>query len=200
MKLVHGVKLIFSLSLMLWLTACASLQGDNVGGSTASASNGVTVGHGASTSNSTAASGSITPSYSNANSNRESVSEVNKAYQSEVVSSLFATAKKQRDNKQYANAAATLERAVRIAPKDPEPFKRLAEVKFDQGRFNEAEQMARKALVLAEGQGGKPGQKAYSSDYVADLWDIVAESRSRLGDRAGANKAREKASDLRTNY
>ncbi|HET8705763.1 MAG TPA: hypothetical protein VFM46_05610 [Pseudomonadales bacterium] len=199
MKWVYGVKLLFSAMLMLWLTACASLQGESVGPTNSNSSNGVVVGHGDSATSGKTASGSITPSYSNANSNRESVNEVNKAYQSEVTSSLLSTAKKQRDNKQYANATATLERAVRIAPKDPEPFKQLAQVKFDQGRFNESEQMARKALVLAEGQD-KPGQQSYSSDYLADLWDIVAEARSRLGDRAGANKAREKASDLRTNY
>jgi len=192
MKLVDGVKVLSSLILMLWLSGCASLHGDAIEPAPASAATEQTSHPEKSA---TAAPGSISPSYSNANSNRESVSAVNKAYQSEVVTSLLATAKKQRSNKQFANATATLERAVRIAPKDPEPFKQLAEVKFDQGRFSQAEQMAKKALVLAES-----GEKRFSNDYLADLWDVVAESRSQLGDRPGATKAREKASDLRTSY
>ena len=192
MKLMHGVKLGFSFSLMLVVSACATLTDESMSGKPAAANNnGVTVGH---ATNAPTNGGTIAPSYSNTGINKSA----NSASQSDVIRSLLSTAKKQRDNKQYANATATLDRAVRIAPKDPEPFKQLAEVRFEQGKYTESEQMARKALVLA-GSQGKPGQRDYSSDYLADLWDIVAESRSRLGDQPGAKKARENAADLRAN-
>ena len=129
MKLMHGVKLGFSFSLMLVVSACATLTDESMSGKPAVANNGgVTVGR---ATNAPTNGGTIAPSYSNTGINKSA----NSASQSDVIRSLLSTAKKQRDNKQYANATATLDRAVRIAPKEPEPFKQLAEVRFEQFRI-----------------------------------------------------------------
>jgi tetratricopeptide (TPR) repeat protein len=49
----------------------------------------------------------------------------------------------------YADAAVSIERALRIDPNNPALWIELAEVKADEGDFDQAEMMARKALTLA---------------------------------------------------
>jgi tetratricopeptide (TPR) repeat protein len=49
----------------------------------------------------------------------------------------------------YAEAAASIERALRIDPNNPALWMELAEIKGAEGDFDQAEMMARKALTLA---------------------------------------------------
>jgi Flp pilus assembly protein TadD len=49
----------------------------------------------------------------------------------------------------YAEAAASIERALRIDPNNPALWIELAEVKAAEGDLDQAEMMARKALTLA---------------------------------------------------
>ncbi|MFW2404386.1 MAG: tetratricopeptide repeat protein [Gammaproteobacteria bacterium] len=49
----------------------------------------------------------------------------------------------------YPQASASLERALRIAPQQPSIWLELGWLRFDEGNFAQAEQMARKALSLA---------------------------------------------------
>jgi Flp pilus assembly protein TadD len=49
----------------------------------------------------------------------------------------------------YAEAAVSIERALRIDPNNPALWMELAEIKGAEGDFDQAEMMARKALTLA---------------------------------------------------
>lgn len=99
------------------------------------------------------------------------------------VLALLTTAQQQQGNGDLNGAAASLERAQRIAPREPQVLYRLAEVRLAQGDAAQAEQFARRALTYAN---GRPALQA-------SLWDLIARSRDRQGDPAGAALAREKA-------
>ncbi len=83
-------------------------------------------------------------------------------------------------------AAASLERALRIAPADASLWRRLARLRLQQGRFGQAEQLARRALLAA------------GSDRAAAAaaWRIVAAARSARGDDSGARRAQARAAAL----
>ncbi|WP_271409196.1 tetratricopeptide repeat protein [Pseudomonas sp. Q1-7] len=99
------------------------------------------------------------------------------------VLALLTTAQQQQGSGDLNGAAASLERAQRIAPREPQVLYRLAEVRLAQGDAAQAEQFARRALTYAN---GRPALQA-------SLWDLIARSRDRQGDPAGAALAREKA-------
>ncbi|MDH4580442.1 tetratricopeptide repeat protein [Pseudomonas sp. BN415] len=99
------------------------------------------------------------------------------------VLALLTTAQQQQGGGDLNGAAASLERAQRIAPREPQVLYRLAEVRLAQGDAAQAEQFARRAMTYAN---GRPALQA-------SLWDLIARSRDRLGDPSGAALAREKA-------
>lgn len=86
-----------------------------------------------------------------------------------------------------AEAAASLERAQRIAPRDPLVYQSLAEVRLAQKKPVQAEQLARKSLSLASGQ----------APLQAELWGLIAECKQVQGDAAGAQAAEDEARRLR---
>jgi hypothetical protein len=77
-----------------------------------------------------------------------------------------------------------LERALRIAPRDPQVYYQLADVQRRMGQFLQAEQVALKGINVASGQ---PQQ-------LRRLWSLVALIRSDAGDSAGARAAQQEAS------
>ena len=79
-------------------------------------------------------------------------------------------------------AAATLERALRIEPDNPLVWNRLAKVRLEQGRPEQAEATAMKSNALA---ADRPA-------LWPENWGIIADARSRQGDDAGAAEARVK--------
>ncbi|MCY1204625.1 hypothetical protein D9M68_240960 [compost metagenome] len=99
------------------------------------------------------------------------------------VLALLTTAQQQQGGGDLNGAAASLERAQRIAPREPQVLYRLAEVRMAQGDAAQAEQFARRALTYAN---GRPALQA-------SLWDLIARARDRQGDPSGAALAREKA-------
>ncbi|MDH4567277.1 tetratricopeptide repeat protein [Pseudomonas sp. BN414] len=99
------------------------------------------------------------------------------------VLALLTTAQQQQGGGDLNGAAASLERAQRIAPREPQVLYRLAEVRLAQGDAAQAEQFARRALTYAN---GRPAMQA-------SLWDLIARSRDRQGDPSGAALARNKA-------
>jgi len=103
-----------------------------------------------------------------------------------AVVALLESAEENRRAGRYAQAASGLERAIRISPRDPLLWNRLAQVRLDQSKPGLAESMAKKSNLLAE--GNRPLQ--YSN------WLLIAEARQRLGDSAGAEEARRKADQL----
>jgi tetratricopeptide (TPR) repeat protein len=83
----------------------------------------------------------------------------------------------------FPNAAASLERALRIEPRNPRLWHELARVRLKQGQYAQAESVA-----------------ARSNSWVADdkalraeNWRLIAESRRARGDNEGAQAALEAA-------
>jgi len=68
-----------------------------------------------------------------------------------AVVALLGSAEKQRLSGDYMRAAATLERAIRISPRDPELYYQLAQVRYMQRNYHQTEQLCRKAISLAAG-------------------------------------------------
>lgn len=70
-----------------------------------------------------------------------------------AVLALLNSAGQQRQRKQYVAAAASLERAIRIAPRDAELYLELAKIRFQQNNREQAEQLCRKAIALSDDGG-----------------------------------------------
>lgn len=99
------------------------------------------------------------------------------------VLALLTTATTQQGSGDFNGAASSLERAQRIAPREPQVLYRLAQVRLSQGDAPQAEQLARRALTYANGR----------PSLQAELWNTIAQAREKQGDSAGAALARQKA-------
>lgn len=99
------------------------------------------------------------------------------------VLALLTSARQHEGSGDLNSASASLERALRIAPREPQVLYRLAQVRLDQGDAAQAEQLARRGLSYA---AGRP-------TLQAGLWGLVADARERQGDAAGAAQARQRA-------
>lgn len=99
------------------------------------------------------------------------------------VLALLTTAQQQQGGGDLNGASSSLERAQRIAPREPQVLYKLAQVRLAQGDAAQSEQLARRALTYANGR----------PDLQASLWNLIAQSRDKQGDAAGANLARQKA-------
>lgn len=99
------------------------------------------------------------------------------------VLALLTTAQQQQGGGDLNGAASSLERAQRIAPREPQVLYRLAEVRLAQGDAAQAEQFARRGLSYS---AGRPALQA-------SLWELIAQARERQGDAAGAAQARQNA-------
>lgn len=99
------------------------------------------------------------------------------------VLALLTSAQQMERGGNLAGASASLERAQRIAPREPQVLYRLAEVRLAQGNPAQAEQLARRGLTYA---GGRPALQA-------SLWEVIARAREQQGDAAGAAQARQRA-------
>jgi hypothetical protein len=99
------------------------------------------------------------------------------------VLALLTTAQQQQANGDLNGASSSLERAQRVAPREPQVLYRLAQVRMAQGDAPQAEQFARRGLTFAN---GRPALQA-------SLWELIAQAREKQGDSAGAALARQKA-------
>lgn len=99
------------------------------------------------------------------------------------VLALLTTAQQQQGGGDLNGAASSLERAQRIAPREPQVLYRLAQVRLAQGDAVQAEQLSRRGLSYA---GDRPALQA-------SLWELIAQARERQGNAAGAAQARERA-------
>lgn len=103
------------------------------------------------------------------------------------VLALLTTAQQQQGGGDLNGASSSLERAQRIAPREPQVLYRLAEVRLAQGDAAQAEQLARRGLTYASGR----------PSLQAGLWGLIAQARERQGDPAGAAEARQQAQGVR---
>ena len=104
-----------------------------------------------------------------------------------AVIALLNKAKNQSTAGRMDEAGASLERAMRIEPRNPVLWHELARVRLEQGQYRQAENMAAKSNMLAS-----------TNRYLqAKNWRIIGEARSRRGDLQGAREAFEKAEQSR---
>ena len=99
------------------------------------------------------------------------------------VLALLTTAQQQQASGDLNGASSSIERAQRVAPREPQVLYRLAQVRMAQGDAAQAEQFARRGLTFAS---GRPALQA-------SLWELIAQAREKQGDSAGAALARQKA-------
>jgi predicted Zn-dependent protease len=86
----------------------------------------------------------------------------------------------------FANSAATIERALRIEPRNPRLWQELARVRLKQGEFAQAESVAARSNSWA----------GSDNTLRAENWRLIAESREARGDSRGAQAALETAGKM----
>lgn len=82
-----------------------------------------------------------------------------------------------------ANAAAALERALRIEPRNPRLWQELARVRLKQGQYPQAESIAARSNSWAGSDNALRGEN----------WRLIAQARDARGDAEGARQASEQA-------
>jgi len=85
------------------------------------------------------------------------------------------------------NAAASLERALRIEPRNPRLWHELARVRLKQGQYAQAESVAARSNSWASDD----------KELRAENWRLIAEARRARGDTEGAQAALETAEQVR---
>lgn len=103
-----------------------------------------------------------------------------------AVARLHANASKQIAAKQYNAATSTLERALRIAPRNAELWHSLAIVRLQQRRWEMARNMAAKSNSLS----------AANRVLQAKNWRIIANSHQAQGNQPAARQAWQRARSL----
>jgi predicted Zn-dependent protease len=101
------------------------------------------------------------------------------ARESLAVAGLLETARADAGAGKLAEAAAGLERALRIEPRNPRLWQELARVRLKQGQFAQAESVAARSNSWAGDDRA----------LRAENWRLIAQSREARGDREGAKAA-----------
>jgi cytochrome c-type biogenesis protein CcmH/NrfG len=84
---------------------------------------------------------------------------------------------------QYARAAAGLERALRIEPRNARLWHELAQVRAFQEQYQQAESLAQRSNRFA----------GDNRQLLRANWNLIAECRKEMGDAAGAQAAQDKS-------
>jgi predicted Zn-dependent protease len=103
-----------------------------------------------------------------------------------AIAGLMETARTDVAAGRLPNAAASIERALRIEPRNPRLWQELARVRLRQGEHAQAESLAARSNSWA---GSDNALRAAN-------WRLIAEARSARGDDAGASAALEAAERL----
>lgn len=100
-----------------------------------------------------------------------------------AVASLMDQARTEASAGRLGNAAASMERAIRLEPKNARLWQELARLRLNQRDYVQAEHVAMRSNTLTRG------------NYAirAENWNIIAQAREARGDTAGARSARELA-------
>lgn len=99
-----------------------------------------------------------------------------------AVADLSEAARAAEQDGDLSRAAMLLERALRIEPRDPEVLQQMAEVRLDQGHWDQAESHARRAFEVGPGVG----------ELCQRNWRTIALARERQGQMAAGADARER--------
>ena len=109
-----------------------------------------------------------------------------KGKQPPAVVALLDRAEQQANTGDLDAAAVTLERAIRIDPRNAILWHHLATVRLAEGEAVEAEQLAAKSNSLAAG----------NRSLQARNWELIAQARRHRSDDAGARAAEQRARAL----
>lgn len=100
-----------------------------------------------------------------------------------AVLALLSDAEKYQQQGNMPAAQSRLQRAQRIAPRDPKVYYQLAQTHSELEDFRLAEQVALKGVSYAQGDNAQ----------LKRFWLLLADIRTKAGDKAGAKAAREQA-------
>ena len=100
-----------------------------------------------------------------------------------AVAGLMESARADAAAGKLATAAASLERALRIEPRNPRLWHELARVRSQQGQHAQAENVAVRSNSFAGDDRA----------LRAENWKLIAETRNARGDKEGARQALEQA-------
>ncbi len=103
--------------------------------------------------------------------------------QNPAVKDLLADASSAESVGDYNKAASLLERALRIEPRDPEILQDMAEVQLKNRDYNQALNFA----IRSYDSGPRTGE------LCSRNWQTIGEARGQLGDRSGADEAKQRA-------
>lgn len=103
-----------------------------------------------------------------------------------AVVALLKSSRAEADDGRLPTATATVERALRIEPRNPVLWQELALLKLQQGDYQQAENFAARSNSWAG--SNKP--------LLAKNWRIISEARALRGDHAGAEAALARAKAL----
>ncbi len=106
---------------------------------------------------------------------------------SAAVSGLMQQAARQQRSGDLTGAAATMERALRIEPRNAHLWNRLAQLRLAQQRYGQAEDLAAKSNALA----------AADRALRRDNWLLIAKARRAAGNLPGARLAENRADRAR---
>lgn len=104
-----------------------------------------------------------------------------------AVASLVSGARADVAAGRLVHAAASLERALRIEPRNPRLWQELARVRLRQGDYAQAESVAARSNSWA----------GADNRLRAENWRLIAQAREARGDAAGARAALEAADRYR---
>ncbi|HZT62212.1 MAG TPA: tetratricopeptide repeat protein [Burkholderiales bacterium] len=107
--------------------------------------------------------------------------------ESPAIASLMDGARTDYAAGRLANAAASLERALRIEPRNPRLWQELSRVRLLQRDYVQAESCAQRSNSWAGGD----------TLLVADNWRLIAQAREARGDSDGVRAARDAAERLK---
>ncbi len=105
---------------------------------------------------------------------------------SSPVESLLNESRRLQGEGDLAGAVASIERALRIEPRNAYLWNRLAHLRMDQGQGQRAEELAAKSTSLA----------GADSNLKSDNWRLIAKVRRGAGDEHGAARAEYKATEI----
>ena len=103
-----------------------------------------------------------------------------------AVAGLIETARADAAAGKLSTAAASIERALRIEPRNPRLWQELARVRHKQGEYAQVEATAARSNSWAGSDGG----------LRAENWRLIAQAREARGDASGAKAALEQAGKL----
>ncbi len=112
--------------------------------------------------------------------------EVQQPRENTPIAGLMESARADAAAGRLPNAAASLERALRIEPRNPRLWQELARVRLKQGEFAQAESVALRSNAWA---GADPALRT-------ENWRLIAEAREARGDAQGARAALETAARM----